>query len=230
MNKYRLVFLSVLGLFFITLLPSIVSHYVWLMGGEGLVYIIKNRWDIAALNIIFFIIFLALIPYKKKTGWRSRNIYSAFIIALFAEMYGFPLTAYFMVNYFGAIPVNYKPAYVFSFNLLGVEFTMPTMMIVGATITTIGLIVIILGWYKIHKSGGCMVTTGVYRFSRHPQYVGILLITFGWLIHWPTFLTLIMWPILALNYYRLAKEEERSLKEKFPAEFKKYKEETPMFI
>jgi protein-S-isoprenylcysteine O-methyltransferase Ste14 len=200
------------------------------MGGEGLPHIISGRWDIAAANILFFMLFLLFLRYRRKTDWRSYGMYSAFIIALFAEMYGFPLTAYFVANYFGAVPVEYKPAVELSINVFGVGFALPTMMLVGSALTISGLVLVVLGWYQIYSSEEGLVTGGVYRLARHPQYTGILLVTFGWILHWPTLLTLLMWPVLAASYFLLAKEEEDELRKKFPEEFREYSKETPMFI
>ena len=104
------------------------------------------------------------------------------------------------------------------------------MMIVGSIVTTVGLALIVLGWYGIYRNKDWLVTTGLYGLSRHPQYVGILMVTFGWIIHWPTILTLLMWPILVVSYVRLAREEEREIKEKFPEEFERYRKNTPMFL
>ena len=230
MNYVRVAYLLAFGLMLAVSLPQIVNHYLWLMGGEGLPLILRSRWDIVAVNVVFFLLFLVLIPFRAQTSWRSKGVYSAFIIALFAEMYGFPLTAYFMANYVGAVPVKYHPGVTLSFNFMGVRLTMTYVMILGGVITTIGLLLVILGWIKVHKSGGSMVTSGVYRYSRHPQYLGILLVTFGWLIHWPTILTLIMWPILAVSYYRLARKEEAYMLEKSPKDFREYVKKTPMFL
>jgi len=89
---------------------------------------------------------------------------------------------------------------------------------------------IIFGWSRIFKAKNKLVTTGIYSYVRHPQYLGFLLLTFGIDFLWPTFSTLILWPILALLYYRLAQEEEKTLEEKFREEYKEYKNKVPMFI
>ncbi|MFH1403953.1 MAG: isoprenylcysteine carboxylmethyltransferase family protein [Candidatus Altiarchaeota archaeon] len=230
MKKIRIIYLTVLAFFCLTLLPSAVRHALFLMGGKGLPSILTGRWDIALVNIAFFLLFLSLLRFKKRVNWRSRNIYAAFIIALFAEMYGFPLTAYFVANYLGAIEVDYRPAYAIGVSFMGVDFMLPTMMIVGGAITVFGLLLIVLGWYKVYSSLGGLVTDGIYKYSRNPQYVGMILVTFGWIIHWPTILTVLMWPVLAWTYYNLAREEEANMQAQFPGEYAKYKSETPMFI
>ena len=94
----------------------------------------------------------------------------------------------------------------------------------------IGGFLIIAGWKKIYHVKDELVTGGIYRYIRHPQYTGILLITFGMLIHWPTFITLFMWPILVLAYYGLAKKEEKEIEKKFGEIYQEYKSRTPMFF
>jgi len=73
------------------------------------------------------------------------------------------------------------------------------------------------------------VMSGVYSFSRHPQYFGFILIIAGWFIGWPTILTVIMAPILIYKYIALSKKEEKELLKKIP-EYQEYKAKTPFFI
>ncbi len=228
MKAYRKILFSVLAVSALLLMPSFINHALWLMGGRGLPHILVGRWDIVAVNVAFFTGFLLLTKYRTRVDWRSRNVYAAFIVALFAEMYGFPLTAYFIANYLGAPQVDYNPGVTVNVGFMGVVFTLSMMMLIGGAVTVLGLLLIAAGWLQVYRGAG-PVTTGLYRYSRHPQYVGFMLVTLGWLIHWPTLLTLLMWPVLAVTYYRLARGEEQYMLEQYPG-YRNYMDETPMFI
>jgi protein-S-isoprenylcysteine O-methyltransferase Ste14 len=110
-------------------------------------------------------------------------------------------------------------------------------MWIGFGLNFVGVVLVILGWKNIHKeywskdSGeGRLVTAGIYRFMRHPQYTGFLIITLGLLVHWVTIPLLIMWPILIVLYYRLARYEEGILEEEFGEEYIEYRKNVPMFL
>lgn len=93
-----------------------------------------------------------------------------------------------------------------------------------------GLLLVSSGWRRIHSAGGALVTNGIYGRMRHPQYTGILLMTFGMLLQWPTLLTLGTWPILLLSYYRLARTEERLMESQFGDAYRQYRHRVAMFI
>jgi len=179
-----------------------------------------NRWDLVTINIILFSLFLLSLSFKEKGEKLSGGLYLSFITSLFAEMYGFPLTIYLLSSHFGGTPPTYWKGH-----LLGIPG-----FILGSAILAIGIYLIIAGWRRIYTAQGRLVTEGVYSHVRHPQYLGFILLTLGWLIHWPTLIAAILWPILTFSYYRLAAEEERGLSSKFGGEYQEYARKVPMFI
>ncbi len=102
-------------------------------------------------------------------------------------------------------------------------------MIAGSWITLTGIVLVVVGWRKIHRAKD-LVTGGIYRYIRHPQYAGLFLIMSGWLLHWPTLLTLILFPILIMVYYRLAVREENEMLEVFGSRYEIYMKQTPRFF
>ncbi len=64
----------------------------------------------------------------------------------------------------------------------------------------------------------------------HPQYLGFIAIMVGFLVQWPTILTLAMFPFLVLMYVRLARAEERDAVETFGDLYRQYAAATPAWI
>ena len=189
-----------------------------------------GKWDLVAVNVVMFSTFLLLLPFRRSIEKRSAGVYLAFIISLFAEMYGFPLTIYFLTWYIGyQNPFTHESGHLLSPVIAMSGFGMAGHLLTDFMVG-IGLLLIIFGWRGIHQYRDRVLTKGVYSHMRHPQYLGILLITLGLLIQWVTIPALIMWPILAFSYYRLARREEREMEQRFGEEYATYKRKVPMFI
>lgn len=193
-------------------------------------------WVMVLINVAIFGFFaFSFLRPKTKFEWRSLGVFAAFIVALFTEMYGFPLTIYVLISLFGGKWAATNPFEHVNGHLLGTLLSAPDWLKlvicqVGAFFMLVGLIVMGKGWKQIHSAQGELVTDGIYARIRHPQYTGLFLVTVGMLIQWPTILTLAMWPILMGAYFRLTKREERACLETFGTAYKEYMRTVPAFI
>lgn len=191
-------------------------------------------WQLVLFHIGIFLFFgLSFLRPRRRREWRSMGAFAAFAVALYTEMYGFPLTIYLLTTWLGRFPVAAPFAHA-SGNLwaslvLG-GWGAGLFMTLGGLMILLGMIVMGQGWQAIHKAQGDLVTDGIYGKVRHPQYAGIGLVILGALIQWPTLLTLAMAPVLLASYVRLARREERELEARFGEEYRSYRERVPMFV
>lgn len=196
-------------------------------------------WSLVILNSAIFI-FFAFTFFKPQTkrDWRSFGAFSAFLVALFAEMYGFPLTIYVLsgwlqsrwpdVNWF-THDAGHLLEMIFGWkaNPHWGPFHVASIALIGG-----GFVLISAGWSVLYEAQRRreLATTGVYAYVRHPQYVGFILVMLGFLLQWPTLLTLAMFPVLVVMYVRLARAEENEALAEFGAAYRQYMAEVPAFI
>jgi len=195
-----------------------------------------GMWVVMAFNVGLFLFFiLSFIKPKIKIEWRNMGIVTAFLVALFTEMYGFPLTIYLLTGWLGdAYPVlqpfNHKHGHLWVVIFGGSTLAWALVMAVSIVFLLAGYNLMSKGWNKIHAAHGQLVTDGVYSYVRHPQYTGLFLLIIGFLIQWPTLLTIIMAPILLYAYRKLALTEEMKMNEQFSQGYKEYAHDLPAFI
>jgi len=223
------IFLIILFLIPICKFNEIYQHFYTYLTGNIITNVIVDKWNIVLLNIILFSLFLVPLSFRRKVNWKEYGLVTAFFVSLFVEMYGIPLSILFASKYFFNPIVN-LPKNILEINFLGINFGMDFAMFYGLILMLTGAFLIMLGWIKLYMNRKKdLVTTGIYSFSRHPQYLGFILIILGWFIGWPTILTLIFSPILIYKYILTSKNEEREISKK-NKKYLEYKEKVPFFI
>lgn len=195
-------------------------------------------WLLVIINTAVFMIFAFSFTHPR-TGrdWRSFGAFSAFLVALFTEMYGFPLTIYLLSGWLGSrypgidlLAHNSGHLWTTLLGWKGDPHLSPIHLLSDGLIAG-GFIVIGSAWNVLYKAQReqQVATVGPYAYLRHPQYVGFIAILLGFLLQWPTLLTLIMFPVLVLMYVRLARREEHDAMAEFGEAYANYAVNTPAF-
>ncbi len=198
-----------------------------------------GMWGLVVLNTAIFLIFAFSFTHPKtKRDWRSFGAFSAFIVALFTEMYGFPLTIYLFSGWLsqklpGVNLLSHNSGHLLEdFIGWGGDPHFGPFHILSNILIVVGFVILANAWRVLYKAQKehVLATTGPYARVRHPQYIGFVIIMFGFLLQWPTILTVLMFPILVFMYTRLAKSEEKDAQKGFGTAYEKYKSEVPAFI
>jgi protein-S-isoprenylcysteine O-methyltransferase Ste14 len=196
-------------------------------------------WGLVILNSAIFLMF-AFSFFKPQTArdWRTFGAFAAFIVALFVEMYGFPLTIYLISGwlvrkYPGVDFLSHDAGHLLN-TLIGWKINphFDPLHILSNVLIFGGFILLSSAWKVLYEAqrAGTLATTGPYARVRHPQYDGFILIMLGFLFQWPTLITLIMFPILVFMYIRLARREEIEVMAEFGGKYKHYMLSTPAFL
>ncbi|CAM5377156.1 MAG: isoprenylcysteine carboxylmethyltransferase family protein [Burkholderiaceae bacterium] len=189
-------------------------------------------WAVVMVLIASWVLYRFIAP-KTWQEWTGAGLVQAFIIALYAEMYGFPLTIYLLTGFLGVdIPLTPYAGHLWA-TWLGYGLAGATVeMLLAEVFIVPGILLLVRGWIQVYGASRQqhLATNALYGVVRHPQYAGIFLIIFGQNVHWPTLMTLALFPIIVWVYIRLARKEEAASIERFGEEYVSYRARVPMFF
>ncbi len=203
-----------------------------MISGSSLFRVGYHNWFLVCFYILLVGGFLyGILRPRRRTEWRSAGMAQGWVIALYAEMYGLPLTMYLVAWWTGQTEYatdhfrGHAWAYLFGWGDSGAILCDVT----GQVLIVAGAVLALVGWRKIYRGRGELVRTGLYRRIRHPQYSGFFLFLVGSIVNWPTLITVVMMPVLCGVYYRLAKQEETDALARYGEPYRQYQAVSGMF-
>ncbi len=190
-----------------------------------------NWWLVAFYVVLVGVFLLGILRPRRRAEWRSAGMVQGWVIALYAEMYGLPLTMYLVAWLTGKneYATNHFRGHAWAYLLGWGDSGAMVCDVTGQLLIVAGAVLALIGWRQIYRGQGRLVNTGVYRRIRHPQYSGFFLFLIGSVVNWPTLITLLMLPVLLVAYYRLAKMEEADALARFGDAYRRYQATSGMF-
>jgi protein-S-isoprenylcysteine O-methyltransferase Ste14 len=196
-------------------------------------------WPLVVINTAIFVVFAVSFyrPRNNLHDWTVMGGFTAFLVALFTEMYGVPLTVYLLSGWLGSrfpqLQADHAGGHLWN-DLVGWQgdpHSSPFHLASSAFIIA-GFMLIAVAWSFLYRAArqGQLAVAGPYAWLRHPQYLGFIVIMLGFLLQWPTIPTLVMFPILAWVYARLARREESVVATTFGAEWSEYVSRVNAFV
>jgi len=225
--KIFLIMLLSVPLLFI---PDFYLHFQTYLSSNIITMVVTQQWQVVVFFILIFLAFLIPLSYRRKPQWIEYGLVTAFFVSLFVEMYGIPLTILLASKYF-FVPGTQLPPNLLVINFMGVELGMDLAMVYGSILILGGTLLIIISWITLYRNSkdNKLVDKGIYAYSRHPQYLGFILVILGWFYGWPTPLTFIFSPILIYKYLKVSKKEEEEILKENP-DYEQYKKKVPFLI
>ena len=196
-----------------------------------------NWGNVIVASVVFLVFVLGFAWPRRPAEWRNAGMYSAFLISLFVEMFGVPLTIFLLAPFLGVSVFEFGPSESHLWaSLLDWARVLPLptgvywVMTISLALIAIGFALVAIGWVQVYGARYRLVKTGIYRVVRHPQYLGLILVILAFNVQWPTIPTLLMAPVLIVMYFRQARREDRYLERQFGDEFFRYSVRVPRFI